>query len=256
MTLAHPTTLATKTMDITKHFSFEGKALTTQTDENGLDWFSANKDTLRDLYTILLDHAQLQHVPINIRAKLLDTVFSTLPEVGRLRNTRHGELVEVWAFKEAWEKAGYPLTFYSFLIYTNVRRLLGHPELSFNVFDFFTTSLLLREKHAKKEFCIYEVVARDLGGTVCGGSNRADVYVGDVPVEIKNEGYTQAFLKQIQRYVRASGQTLGILVTTGANPAPMTDEILHITYKFNRLTETWEGNEDELLTVKQRLSAS
>lgn len=29
-------------MDITKHFSFEGKALTTQTDENGLDWFSAN----------------------------------------------------------------------------------------------------------------------------------------------------------------------------------------------------------------------
>jgi len=29
-------------MDITKHFSFEGKAITTQTDENGLDWFSAN----------------------------------------------------------------------------------------------------------------------------------------------------------------------------------------------------------------------
>jgi len=25
-------------MDITKHFSFEGKALTTQTDENGLYW--------------------------------------------------------------------------------------------------------------------------------------------------------------------------------------------------------------------------
>ena len=243
-------------MDITKHFSFEGKALTTQTDENGLDWFMGKQDTLRDLYTILLDHAQLQHVPTDIRAKLLDTVFSTLPEVGRLRDMRHGELVEVWAFKEAWEKAGYPLTFYSFLIYSSVRRLLGHPELSFSVLDFFTTSLLLSEKQARKEAGMYEVVAKDLGGTVCGGSNRADVYVGDVPVEVKNERYSQAFLKQIQRYVRASGQTLGILVTTGTNPAPVTGEILHITYKFNRFTEVWEGNEDELLAVKQQLSPS
>ena len=29
-------------MNITAHFSFEGKAITTQTDENGLDWCSAN----------------------------------------------------------------------------------------------------------------------------------------------------------------------------------------------------------------------
>jgi len=43
-TPVHPENLATKDndMDITKHFSFEGKAITTQTDENGLDWFSAN----------------------------------------------------------------------------------------------------------------------------------------------------------------------------------------------------------------------
>ena len=55
-------------MDITKHFSFEGKALTTQTDENGLDWFMG-KQVAAALGYADTDQAIRDHVDTDDQSK-------------------------------------------------------------------------------------------------------------------------------------------------------------------------------------------
>lgn len=55
-------------MDITKHFSFEGKTLTTQTDENGLDWFMG-KQVAAALGYADTDQAIRDHVDTDDQSK-------------------------------------------------------------------------------------------------------------------------------------------------------------------------------------------
>lgn len=109
----------------------------------------------------------------------------------------------------------------------------GTGTMPSTAFNHLITLAALTRLNAQLEGCMYEPIAKALGGKVLGGANQPDCFVRGIPVEAKPAVFNQSALKQLTRYMRAAGATRGIAAACVLN-VQLPKNVFFLKVEFDR----------------------